>query len=401
MLSLTLLSLLAPASPQIPTAIIVRGKLATAYAIAQPARGSGTAFHIGHGLFVTNSHVVDPARADPPVKLVLNAGEENVRELPATVVRKDKEHDLALLRVKEAVPTALDLGASDRLMETETVVAFGYPFGAGLALRRGEHPGITVTIGRISALRRSKGVLQEIQIDAALNPGNSGGPVLDAAGQVIGIVQAGVPGSGLNFAIPVDLLRTFLSAPDIEFEAPSLHGAPNTVPLTVTARATPILPGGGPLSMTVTLTPGDGKPREIAATPLGGDRFVIKIPSLPVTVLSTSVELGLEEGGITSMLTVEDCAFTVAGKSARLSEALDIDMQAKSVKLRDGRKLTGQIAGLSAVETKLGVKRVPVDLISVPRVQVSNVVTTVSPVAYKLVVRQGGAVAGELSGVFK
>ena len=105
MLPLALLSLLTAvhALPQIPAAIIVRGKLATAYAIAQPAKGSGTAFHIGHGLFVTNSHVVDPARADPPVTLVLNPGEENVRELPATVVRKDKEHDLALLRVKEAV----------------------------------------------------------------------------------------------------------------------------------------------------------------------------------------------------------------------------------------------------------------------------------------------------------
>lgn len=69
------------------------------------------------------------------------------------------------------------------------VVAFGYPFGIRLAFKEGEYPNPTVSLGRITALRKSQGTLQAIQINAALHPGNSGGPVLNDKGEVIAIVQ--------------------------------------------------------------------------------------------------------------------------------------------------------------------------------------------------------------------
>jgi serine protease Do len=80
------------------------------------------------------------------------------------------------------------------LTELAEVVAFGYPFGSGLAVSKKEKPAISVNVGRITSLRQKAGELHRIQIDAALNPGNSGGPVLDKEGKVIGVVVGGVQG---------------------------------------------------------------------------------------------------------------------------------------------------------------------------------------------------------------
>ena len=88
------------------------------------------------------------------------------------------------------------------------VVAFGFPLAGGPAPGRDGRPSISVNAGSITALRRQEGRLKEIQLDAELNPGNSGGPVLDGHGKVIGVVRSGMVARGLgrtgiNQAIPV------------------------------------------------------------------------------------------------------------------------------------------------------------------------------------------------------
>ena len=189
------------------------GKAATALVDLPGGRGSASAFCIDRsGLFVTNEHAVaalGPVPADGKsreLSLVLNSGEADQKVVKATVLRADKEADLALLQARpakdgDAFP-ALDLGDAADLFETMPVTAFGYPFGKMLA-DKGESPSVTVTTGRVTSLRKSKGELHLVQLDNSLNPGNSGGPVLDEKGRVVGVVQAGIRGSGVNFAIPV------------------------------------------------------------------------------------------------------------------------------------------------------------------------------------------------------
>jgi len=103
-------------------------------------------------------------------------------------------------------------------------MAFGYPFGTALALREKEYPSVTVLVGRITAGRKKKGQAEAIQIDAQLNPGNSGGPVLNSAGSVIGIVRSGIRGTGLNYAIPAAVAQKFLDGVDVR------HTLPETSP---------------------------------------------------------------------------------------------------------------------------------------------------------------------------
>ena len=157
--------------------------------------GSGSGVIVREdGIILTNAHVVGDASQ---VEIGLADG----RKVTGRVLGRDPTVDVAVVRIQATrLPTA-PLGDSDNLAVGQTAVAIGNPLG----LER------TVTVGVVSAVNRSPrgfGLDELIQTDAAISPGNSGGPLLDSKGRVIGINTAVLraPGSeGLGFAIPIRL----------------------------------------------------------------------------------------------------------------------------------------------------------------------------------------------------
>ncbi len=174
-------------------------------------RGLGSGFIISRdGFILTNNHVV--AGADE-IKVKLSDG----REFKAIVKGADEKLDLAVLKidVKGALPFA-ELGDSDALQVGEWVMAIGNPFGLNQ----------TVTAGIVSAKGRviGSGPYDDfIQTDASINMGNSGGPLFDASGKVIGINTAIIQGGqGIGFAIPINMAKSVL--PQLEEKGKVIRG---------------------------------------------------------------------------------------------------------------------------------------------------------------------------------
>lgn len=163
---------------------------------------SGTGFFItGQGYIITNNHVVEGTRE---VSIILSDGTQQT----AAIVGTDPYSDIAVLKTDGNVPAVASLGNSEVLDPGETVIAIGSPLGDFKN---------TVTVGVVSATGRSidtgQGYAIEnlIQTDAAINQGNSGGPLLDLAGEVIGVntlivrsTDSGGVAEGLGFAIPIN-----------------------------------------------------------------------------------------------------------------------------------------------------------------------------------------------------
>jgi serine protease Do len=188
--------------------------LVTALALACFAPGvaaqvsSGTAFAVAPGLLITNQHVV--ARCSS-VDVVATDGRRS-----GSIVDADAQIDLALMRVSGITGATARLRSPRSIRLGESVTVFGFPLTGALS------SGGNFTTGVVSALRGLRDAAGELQITAPVQPGNSGGPLMDASGLVIGVVQAKLDAlrsaivtgdipQNVNFAISLEVLANFLA----------------------------------------------------------------------------------------------------------------------------------------------------------------------------------------------
>lgn len=173
----------------------------SAYGQSQTGEASGSGFIVSaDGYIVTNNHVIDGASSVS----VIVAGEKD--PIKAKIVGKDATTDIAVLKIDRTNLTFVTLGDSDSLQVGELAVAIGNPFG--------ELAG-SVTVGVISALDReitiNNATYNLLQTDASINEGNSGGPLVNSYGEVVGVTNAKVSsGEGIGFAIPINDVKTVI-----------------------------------------------------------------------------------------------------------------------------------------------------------------------------------------------
>ncbi len=173
---------------------------------------SGAGFIVSpDGSILTNNHVIeDTDETKLQVKL------QNDEELSATIAHTSIERDLCVLRIERTNLPVVQFASSEKLTSGQDVAAIGAPLGL-------EH---SVTRGVISALAREIDGQKYIQIDAALNEGNSGGPVINEQGQVIGVaVMIATEAQNVGFAIPSTAVMQFMQANGLSFNV-ALGDAP-------------------------------------------------------------------------------------------------------------------------------------------------------------------------------
>lgn len=183
---------------------------------AEEPTSSGTAFYVSARDLVTAAHVVRGC-----------SEMQRIDGLPLQVLAEDDDLDLAVLRAPEDAADWLDMAGAVPPRLGEPVTALGYPYLGSLG------QGLTVTGGNVSALKGIDGGTGEIMISAPVQPGNSGGPLLNAAGAVIGVVVArvddlaileetGTLPQNMNFAVPSPVLSDYLDRSGVAL--PAGHG---------------------------------------------------------------------------------------------------------------------------------------------------------------------------------
>jgi putative serine protease PepD len=168
-----------------------------------PQGGTGTGWMYDETHIVTNQHVTDGAN-EVTIRF------EDGREVQARVIGSDPSTDVALLELNEGAdaPAAMERGSTESLEVGDPVVAIGSPFGLEGSLTTGVVSGL----GRTIQAPDGFAIDNVVQTDAALNPGNSGGPLLDLSGRVVGmnaqIASQSGSNSGIGYAIPIETVQS-------------------------------------------------------------------------------------------------------------------------------------------------------------------------------------------------
>lgn len=222
------------------------GKIRDAVVTVAVQNRTGTGFIVNSdGHMLTNKHVVGEAKS---VTVKLRNGDQ----LTAQVVKAADARDVCLLKLDRQHLPAVQFAASGKLKQGQAVAAMGAPFGLEGSL----------TKGVVSATDRDIDGQKFIQIDAALNQGNSGGPIINEDGVVVGMAtKAAKEAQNVGFAIPSDELMSFLNGANVSYEA-ALGEAPKAgESATTSPETTPPAPASaGPPSGGPTTTPAPPSP---------------------------------------------------------------------------------------------------------------------------------------------
>ena len=283
------------------------------------AEGTGF-FAIEPGVIVTNAHVLGMLTPDSlaPKSVIVKVhhGESNEFQVNGLVLGVDRTNDLAVLRTDAAsspLPPPLQVDSASNLIETQKVWIFGFPLGTALGKN------ITVSDSSVSSLRKdASGVINQVQVNGGMQPGNSGGPVTDSRGVVVGVSVSIIQGTQLNFAIPGDLVTRVLAGgiSEQDFGTPySGAGGRATVPVRLRTldplqrvREVKVDVWTGPAGATQPATdkepqskPGDGPRQRVAATAKdGGFTADIPLPPLPPGQVYWSQPLLVNASGVTT-----------------------------------------------------------------------------------------------------
>jgi hypothetical protein len=245
-------------------------------------------------------------------------------------------------------------------------------------------------------LRRKEGELFRIQFDAALNPGNSGGPVLDRKGKVVGVVVGGVLGSGVNLAIPVSHVSRFVAKPDIQFTPPVVKHANMHKPVQFQARAVSVLPSKIPLTLELILSTRKGEERKHEMELANGSHNVTAVPIIPPDgPRVVRLEVKYADGSLSGP--VIDQSFKIGEKTVKLSEVRSLRFQPKpQVVLYDGKILEGDASGLEVVPVQIGGESQPLNLTTAVEVKV-DAPGVIDSFSCTIVASRSGKEVGRLS----
>ena len=348
----------------LPAAIVQRCRAATVFVdLGKEGSGSGFLVH-SCGLIVTNRHVVEDIANGATVKVVLNSGQPEQKTVQARVAVVSQDEDLALLKTDEEIKAQpLPLTDSSDLVELNRAVVFGYPFGKSLASKSDTYPAISVNVGRISSLRREGGKLERIQLDAATNPGNSGGPVIDKDGKVIGIIVSGILGSGVYFAIPAAKLMPMLAQPVLSLRTSEITYAHRSDVRDFEVEVFPTAQFPPDAEITVRFGDPQGPQRSYPVTRKDGKYFVTAAPCSTLGAVGhPRLRVSATWGPMTLFANVDDCPVRVGNRALRLSELHEIEKKENAVKTtlahfdkdrEEYETVEGQVTGLPQVRSEL------------------------------------------------
>ncbi|MBA4066264.1 MAG: hypothetical protein C0501_21620 [Isosphaera sp.] len=391
---LALPPLAAAAEPLSRAEVAKLAKPATALVEVKGA-GFGSSFCVHpSGLFVTNEHVVSTLPPDGAVTLVLDPGLETQKTLKARVVRADKEADLALLRADgEHKLPALAVGSDEGLGELTELIAFGFPFGVALA-KPGEYPTVTVNVVNVSSLRTDADrKLHRIQLDSTLNPGNSGGPVVDRHGKVMGVVVGGIRGAGINVAVPARHLARFLARPQLAFTPPVVSNNSRHELSVFQVDAAAVAPGGDLELELVLATPGAER-----RFPMAGHngRYTVRAAPFPPPKADAGVRVEVRFPDGTVAAEAEDRAFKVGADTVKLGEVRTLRLGARAVAvLGTGKTVEGPLSDPGALTVLLGGRPVELKLAGAAEVRVVPAADQ-NRVGCTVIARAGGKEVGRL-----
>jgi hypothetical protein len=231
----------------------------------------------------------------------------------------------------------------------------------------------------------------------ALNPGNSGGPVLNRQGKVVGVVASRLPkAAGVNFAIPVSHVRPFVETAEIEFLPPALRPESLHQPAQFQAKVVAVLPATKPLELELILT-SDGKERahkmELSEGVYRVTAAAIAVPPAPAGLKAV---IRYANGSLTSL--VEDRTIKVDGKDVKLNVIRSIALEGKpKVVFADGKSVVGAVSGLNDLEVQLGNQKLKLGALSPQSIQFESS-ATVPSVSWGVVARQNGKEVRRLTG---